>query len=178
MIQRQASGLVHLLLSASLKHTPLAALSRPVAGTIKNSLVVTLPGSVKAVKENLEALLSAGVIDHALDLIKGGSGTEVHSAMPSSSEKHAHQSHSHDHAPKRRAKLSHDPSLPGKFSDFHIVFCKSLTGIYSNCSTSRIAIPDHIARRGIWSYFSRDCSTFIAEKTGTKGFDLQQLVYH
>ncbi|RXW17242.1 hypothetical protein EST38_g8610 [Candolleomyces aberdarensis] len=68
LITRQAPGLVHLLISASLKHTPLAALSRPVAGTVGNTLITTLPGSVKAVKENLDALFTAGVIEHAVDL--------------------------------------------------------------------------------------------------------------
>ncbi|OBZ70254.1 Molybdenum cofactor synthesis protein cinnamon [Grifola frondosa] len=88
LIERDASGLVHLLLAASLQYTPLAALSRPVAGTAKNTLIITLPGSVKAVKENLAALLNGGVVDHALDLIRGGTGKQP------------------------RTTLSHDPSLP------------------------------------------------------------------
>ncbi|KAF9236211.1 MoaB/Mog domain-containing protein [Melanogaster broomeanus] len=132
LIERHASGIVHLLLSTSLKHTPLAALSRPVAGTIKNTLVVTLPGSVKAVRENLEALLSSGVIEHAIDLIKGGTGKRVHATLgtshthaPSSSLDHGHHHHHHHHhhghaerhdhghkAPQPRAMLSHDPSAP------------------------------------------------------------------
>ncbi|KAF8841581.1 hypothetical protein BDN67DRAFT_967000 [Paxillus ammoniavirescens] len=130
LIERHASGIVHLLLSTSLRHTPLAALSRPVVGTIKNTLVVTLPGSVKAVRENMEALLLNGVIEHALDLIKGGTGKEVHAAMgtghshvSSSSSHHGHhhrhhhgyhhQDHDHGHkAPQSRTMLSHDPSAP------------------------------------------------------------------
>ena len=122
LIERDAPGLVHLIMSTSLKHTPLAALSRPVAGTIKNTLVVTLPGSVKAVKENLEALLSDGVVDHALDLIRGGTGKRVHATLASGSPSNAitsgeahechHHGHSH-HPPQPRTMLSHDPSLPG-----------------------------------------------------------------
>lgn len=114
---------MHLLLSDSVKHTPLAALSRPVAGTIKNTLVVTFPGSPKAVKENLESLFSAG-IGHAVDLIRGGTGAAVHaelakSVSPSSSGKtgsdghHHHHGHDH-HNPQPRSTLSHDPSAPGK----------------------------------------------------------------
>ena len=126
LIERHAPGLVHLILSSSLKHTLLASLSRPVAGTIGNTLVVTLPGSVKAVKENLEALFTAGVLDHALDLINGGTGASVHSALYTSSKHvrdvnrsdarpHDHHHHRHDHqVPKPRAVLSHNPSLPGK----------------------------------------------------------------
>ena len=112
------------MVSTSLKHTPLAALSRPVAGTVKNTLVVTLPGSVKAVKENLEALLSGGVVDHALDLIRGGTGKRIHTILASGSSSNAvvssqiPQGHHHDHShhlPQSRTALSHDPSLPGTF---------------------------------------------------------------
>src|SRR6202042_850834 len=105
------------MMSTSLKHTPLAALSRPVAGTIKNTLVVTLPGSVKAVKENLEALLSGGVVEHAIDLIRGGTGKRVHAALASGSlsnatgqghdHHHHHAIHPH-HLPQPRTALSHD----------------------------------------------------------------------
>lgn len=119
LLERQAPGLVHLLLSSSLKHTPLAALSRPLAGTIGKTLVVTLPGSTKAVRENLDALLSNGVLDHALDLIKGGSGKVVHAALGSGHTPIVGQEHTcgHHHrpgcvAPKPRTALSHDPSVP------------------------------------------------------------------
>lgn len=37
-------------------YTPLAVISRPVAGVRGSTLVVTLPGSPKAVKENLDTL--------------------------------------------------------------------------------------------------------------------------
>ncbi|KAH7887399.1 MoaB/Mog domain-containing protein [Phlebopus sp. FC_14] len=125
LIERPASGIVHLLLSSSLKNTPLAALSRPVAGTIGNTLVVTLPGSVKAVQENMDALLSNGVIEHAIDLIKGGTGKRVHAAMGSAHvssssdgarDHHHHHHHDHHHshqAPEpRTVALSHDPLAP------------------------------------------------------------------
>ncbi|KAG6331869.1 hypothetical protein ID866_7220, partial [Astraeus odoratus] len=119
LLERQAPGLVHLLLSSSLKHTPLAALSRPIAGTIGKTLVVTLPGSTKAVRENMDALLSHGVLDHALDLIKGGSGKAVHAILGSShtpaQHTHAHHCQRNHHdcvSLKPRSALSHDPSAP------------------------------------------------------------------
>ena len=121
MIEREAPGLVHLMISTSLKYTPLAALSRPIAGTIQNKLVVTLPGSVKAVRENLKALLSGGVVHHAIDLIRGGSGKQVHASLAAGNltpapviSGHAHE-HEHDHHSHYvPIPLSHDPSLPGK----------------------------------------------------------------
>jgi gephyrin len=119
------------MISSSLKHTPLAALSRPVAGTIKNTLITTLPGSVKAVKQNLEALFQAGVIEHAIELIRGGSGQHVHRKLlicdiPAHSqgvspghEHHHHHHHHHHHGehqaptPRSEKALSHDPSASG-----------------------------------------------------------------
>ncbi|KAL0577450.1 hypothetical protein V5O48_004519 [Marasmius crinis-equi] len=113
LLERDAPGIVHLLLSTSLQKTPLAILSRPVAGTIRDSLVVTLPGSVKAVKENMDALLANGAMEHAVDLIRGGSGCGAHAAMGSSGGGHSHGHHHHHHhdhhAPQPRI-LSHDPS--------------------------------------------------------------------
>lgn len=32
-------------------------------------------------KENMSALISSGVVNHALELIKGGSGSSVHKAL-------------------------------------------------------------------------------------------------
>ncbi|KAJ7433062.1 MoaB/Mog domain-containing protein [Mycena galericulata] len=118
LLEREASGLVHLMMSVSLQHTPLAALSRPVAGTVKSTLVVTLPGSVKAVKENMEALLSGGVVNHAIDLIRGGTGKQVHSRLAAEGSRsqvsdtvpHHHHHHHHDHAVPQPRTLSHDPS--------------------------------------------------------------------
>jgi molybdenum cofactor synthesis domain-containing protein len=56
LLQREAPGVAGALLAEGLRHTPLAVLSRPVVGTRGATLVVTLPGSVKAVRENMAAL--------------------------------------------------------------------------------------------------------------------------
>ncbi|KAK2465926.1 hypothetical protein APHAL10511_001567 [Amanita phalloides] len=117
MLDREASGLVHLLLSHSLRHTPFAALSRPVAGTIRNTLVVTLPGSVKAVKENMEILLKDDLISHAIELIKGGTGQAVHDALTSGEEDHVHHHHHHHHHHRhhrhdRDQPHTHDHEMP------------------------------------------------------------------
>jgi gephyrin len=56
LFHREAPGIAQALLAEGLKHTPLAVLSRPVAGTRGNCFIATLPGSAKAVRENLRAL--------------------------------------------------------------------------------------------------------------------------
>ena len=53
IIDKDAPGIIEAMRYHSLKITPLAMLSRGVSGIREQSLIVNLPGSPKAVKENL-----------------------------------------------------------------------------------------------------------------------------
>ena len=68
--ERMAPGFSEILRVECFKKTTKAILSRGVAGVRKNSLIVNLPGSPKAVRECLEIILD--VIPHAVKMMRGG----------------------------------------------------------------------------------------------------------
>ncbi len=67
--ERMIPGIAELMRAYSMRITPKAALSRGVAGICGGALIITLPGSVKAVRENFEAIKP--ILAHAIDTIKG-----------------------------------------------------------------------------------------------------------
>ena len=64
-----APGIGEALRYYSLQITPKAMLSRQTAGIRKKTLIVNLPGSPKACRENLEFLL--GPLEHGLGILRG-----------------------------------------------------------------------------------------------------------
>ncbi len=67
---RLVPGLSELMRAEGLKKTPNAVLSRGMAGMRGRTLIVNLPGSPRAVRECLEAIL--GVLPHAIEMMRGG----------------------------------------------------------------------------------------------------------
>jgi molybdenum cofactor synthesis domain-containing protein len=69
VVDRIVPGFAEAMRAESLKKTPHAMLSRAVAGTRGNCLIINLPGSPKAVRECLEVILPA--LPHAVETLKG-----------------------------------------------------------------------------------------------------------
>lgn len=69
VIEYEVPGLAELMRSAGLAKTPLAALSRSLAGVRGRTLILNLPGSLKGASESLEAVLP--VLGHAVQLLRG-----------------------------------------------------------------------------------------------------------
>jgi len=69
VVERTIPGFGERMRSRSLEKTPMAVLSRAVAGVRKRSLIINLPGSPKGAVENLEAVWDA--VPHAVEKIRG-----------------------------------------------------------------------------------------------------------
>ncbi|USW56976.1 Putative molybdopterin biosynthesis protein MoeA [Septoria linicola] len=109
LIHKHASGLVHTMLTSSLAITPFASMARPVAGVRNKTLILTLPGSPKGAKENLEAVLK--LLPHACQQAAGADSRTLHvggvkklekdagvSSTPQDTSVHQHHDHSHSHS--------------------------------------------------------------------------------
>lgn len=83
VIEREARGIPMAMCTESLKITSRACLSRSVAGIRGGSLIVNLPGSEKAARENLNAVLDA--IGHGLDMLSSSGSADC--AAPITSKK-------------------------------------------------------------------------------------------
>ena len=104
------------MLATSFSITPYAAMARPVAGVRGGTIIIAVPGSPKAAKENLEAIVK--LLPHACDLACGGNSRAMHaersvaedgkqvmddserilaSYEPKGSHHHGHHHHGHEH---------------------------------------------------------------------------------
>lgn len=80
IIDKEVPGMAEAMRSFGLQKTPHAMLSRAICGVRAQSLIVNLPGSPRAVRENLSVILPA--IPHALQVLCGQAAecADIHKA--------------------------------------------------------------------------------------------------
>jgi molybdenum cofactor synthesis domain-containing protein len=76
LIETEITGVVEWARQFGQQRTPYAMLSRGVAGFIKDTLVLTLPGSVNGVNDSIDALFPQ--VLHVLAVRKSDEGWELH----------------------------------------------------------------------------------------------------
>ena len=69
VVEKLTPGIAEAMRYAGLQKTPHAMLSRGVAGICGQTLIINLPGSERAARESLEAILPA--LPHALKTVRG-----------------------------------------------------------------------------------------------------------
>ncbi len=83
VVERPVPGIPEAMRAASLSITPKAMLSRGTAGIRGRTLIVNLPGSPKAVRENMAVLFP--VLPHAMETLRSTTGVDC-GAAPSRPE--------------------------------------------------------------------------------------------
>jgi molybdenum cofactor synthesis domain-containing protein len=69
LIGYEVPGIAEEMRRAGAAHTPMAALSRAMAGVRGRTLIINVPGSVNGASESLEAVMP--ILDHAIKLLHG-----------------------------------------------------------------------------------------------------------
>jgi molybdenum cofactor synthesis domain-containing protein len=69
VIDREVPGIAEVMREKSLEKTPMAILSRGIAGMRNKTLLINLPGSPKGVRECLEVILK--VLPHGIEIMQG-----------------------------------------------------------------------------------------------------------
>jgi cyclic pyranopterin monophosphate synthase len=70
ILERDADGITEAMRIHGQMRTPMAMMSRAVAGSIGHTMIITLPGSSDGARQSLEAILPA--VFHARKMLKGG----------------------------------------------------------------------------------------------------------
>ena len=95
IVERPTPGIPEAMRAESLKITPKGCLSRSAAGIRKRTLIINLPGSEKAAKENILAVLDP--IHHGMDMLYSEGSADCGSPDNAHDHHRHHHDHHHDH---------------------------------------------------------------------------------
>lgn len=105
VVERLTPGIPEAMRAESMKITPHGCLSRETAGIRGKTLIVNLPGSQKAVRENLAAVIRP--IHHGIDMLYS-SGSADCGEQHHHDHEHEHHDHHHDHGHHDHDHHHHD----------------------------------------------------------------------
>ena len=115
VVERETRGIPEAMRAESMKVTPRGCLSRAAAGIRGRTLIVNLPGSEKAAKENLLAVLDS--VEHGIDMLLSSGSADCaqdahhhhhHHKTPPSMEAWLKEAKAHPSAPKIGMYLTHN----------------------------------------------------------------------
>jgi len=112
VIERETPGIPEAMRAESLKITPHGCLSRETAGIRGRTLIINLPGSEKAAKENFSAVL--GAVGHGLKMLYSEGSAECAAASEKSSpsmEQWLREAKADENAPKCGMYLTHNGTV-------------------------------------------------------------------
>ena len=79
VVERETPGIPEAMRAESMRITPRGCLSRSAAGIRKRTLIVNLPGSEKAARENLLAVL--GALEHGVEMLRSSGSADCASPV-------------------------------------------------------------------------------------------------
>lgn len=85
VIERETPGIPEAMRAESMRITPRGCLSRSTAGIRRKTLIVNLPGSEKAARENLLAVLPA--LEHGIEMLLSAGSADCGTPKPAAAEK-------------------------------------------------------------------------------------------
>jgi molybdopterin adenylyltransferase len=84
LLDYEIPGFGELMRSEGRRSTPFSTISRSLGGVLGRTLVLVVPGNPRGALESVEAV--ADLLDHALELLAGGSGHHAHGSEESGEE--------------------------------------------------------------------------------------------
>lgn len=164
VIERAAPGIPEAMRAESMRITPRGCLSRETAGIRGKTLIVNLPGSEKAARENLLSVVDA--LGHGVDILRSSGSADC--AAP------AHHHHGHDHTHRaappsldvwlREARSAPDAEKCGMY----LTHC----GVVRESARARVRSGDDTAapvRGMLFSYDAEKARAAVDEALGMEG---------
>ncbi len=163
VVERPCPGIAELMRAESMRITPRGCLSRSAAGIRSRSLIINLPGSEKAARENILAVLDS--LPHGLDMLLGSGSADC-------GEHHHHHEQRHGERPSMDVWLREARALPDADK---VGMYLSHTGVVRGSARARVRQGDESAPDVLGMDFDYDealLESILAETQAMEG------IYH